>query len=206
MSASDEYLVRRLQGGDERALSALVGRHHLAMVRVARLYARQRETAEEVVQDAWIAVIEGIAGFEARASFKSWVLTIVANKARTRARRDGRTVLLDDLGEGEPGLDPDRFDAAGHWARPVGAWDEMTPERLAGDRELVAKLGEALDRLPPAQRAAVLLRDVEGLSTLQACNILGVAETNLRVLLHRARTRLRVVLEDLLAPDRPRQG
>ncbi len=171
------------------------------MLRLARVYARNPATAEEVVQDAWVAVIEGIARFEGRSSLKTWMLAIVANKARQRGVRDGLVMLLDDLpgGDGD-GVDPQRFDKRGHWREFPGPWEMLTPEILAGDRELLAQIGAALDRLPPAQRAVVLLRDVEGVDTEAACNILGISETNHRVLLHRARTRLREALAILLSP------
>jgi RNA polymerase sigma-70 factor (ECF subfamily) len=136
------------------------------------------------------------------------MFAIVANKARTRAVREGTVVLLDDLQPQGEEPDPDRFDQTGHWRNGVEAWNEMSPERLAGNRELLRHLGEAMDALPPLQRAVVMLRDVEGLDGPEACNILGVSESNLRVLLHRARTRLRGVLEGLVTPKarRPGQG
>lgn len=205
MSGSDAPIAARLRAGDEAAMRSLVEQHHRAMLGVAQRYARDRDTAREIVQDSWLAVIEGIASFEGRSSLKTWILAIVANKARSRVAQDARTVPIDELEEGS-GLDPARFDASGHWASPILPWDEITPERLAGDRELLSLLAGALDKLPRAQRAAVLLRDVEGLSTGEACNILDVSETNLRVLLHRARTRLRAVLETSLAPSSGRPG
>jgi RNA polymerase sigma-70 factor (ECF subfamily) len=204
MILPDDRLVDRVQQGDRDAVRELVVRYHAAMLAVARLYARNRATAEEIVQDSWVAVLDGIGSFERRASLKTWLLAIVANKARSRAARDGRIVLFDDLAPDPdgPGLDPDRFDAAGHWSDPPLPWDEMSPERLAGDRELVRRIGAAIEGLPPAQRAIVLLRDVEGIDARAACNILGVSESNQRVLLHRARTRLRAVLETLLTPGK----
>jgi RNA polymerase sigma-70 factor (ECF subfamily) len=170
------------------------------MLRLARVYTRNPATAEETVQDAWVAIIEGIARFEGRSSLKTWMLAIVANKARQRGGRDGLVILLDDLPWRDDGIDASRFDERGHWRDPPGAWDMLTPEILAGDRELLQQISLALDRLPPAQRAVVLLRDVEGVDTAAACNILGISETNLRVLLHRARTRLRSALSVLLSP------
>jgi RNA polymerase sigma-70 factor (ECF subfamily) len=201
MSAAptDFDLARRLRSGDERAMRVLVERYHGAMVNLAKLYARNRASAEEIVQDSWVAVIEGIGRFEGRSSLKTWLFAIVANKARSRAQRDGLIVLLDDMAPGAD-LDPARFDERGHWTQPPGQWDTLSPERLAGDREVLKHIGAALDALPPAQRAVVLLRDVEGLDPDEICNVLGVSESNLRVLLHRARTRLRAALETLLTP------
>jgi RNA polymerase sigma-70 factor (ECF subfamily) len=197
---SDADLLRRILQRDTAAFRLLVERHHAAMLRLARVYTRNPATAEETVQDAWVAIIEGIARFEGRSSLKTWMLAIVANKARQRGGRDGLVILLDDLPWRDDGIDASRFDERGHWRDPPGAWDMLTPEILAGDRELLQQISLALDRLPPAQRAVVLLRDVEGIDTAAACNILGISETNLRVLLHRARTRLRSALSVLLSP------
>jgi RNA polymerase sigma-70 factor (ECF subfamily) len=197
---SDDDLLAGIRRGEAAAFRWVVERHHAAMLRLARVYARNPATAEEVVQDAWVAVIEGIARFEGRSSLKTWMLAIVANKARQRGVRDGIVLLLDDLPGREDAVDPRRFDERGHWRDLPGAWETLTPEILAGDRELLAQIGAALDRLPPAQRAVVLLRDVEGIDAAAACNILGISETNHRVLLHRARTRLRAALAVLLSP------
>jgi RNA polymerase sigma-70 factor (ECF subfamily) len=205
---TDDDLLAGVRRGEAAAFRRVVERHHAAMLRLARVYARNPATAEEVVQDAWVAVIEGIARFEGRSSLKTWMLAIVANKARRRGVRDGFVLLLDDLAGGpEDGVDPARFDERGHWRDPPGAWETLTPEVLAGDRELLAQIAAALDRLPAAQRAVVLLRDVEGVDAASACNILGISETNHRVLLHRARTRLRAALATLLRPnERPERA
>lgn len=197
-------LVARLRGGDEAAFQQVLDAYHDNMVGLARLYVRRRETAEEVVQDTWIAVIEGIGGFEGRASLKAWIYAILVNKAKTRAMRDGRTVLFSELGPedaDEPVVDPARFRSSDHhWSDPPLAWEELTPERHAAGRELLAHMQSALEKLPEAQRAVILLRDVEGCDADEACNVLGISETNQRVLLHRGRAKLRNEMERLLAP------
>jgi RNA polymerase sigma-70 factor (ECF subfamily) len=143
-----------------------------------------------VVQDAWVAVITGIAGFSGQAPLRAWLSGIVVNKARTRAVRDGRSISFEDLGGG-PAVDPSRFGADGHWLERFGPCDWLTPERIAGDRQLLDRILALLDTLPEAQRAVILLRDVEGLEPVQICAELGIGEGNFRVLLHRARAKLR---------------
>jgi RNA polymerase sigma-70 factor (ECF subfamily) len=194
----DPELVRRVRAGDRTAFAALVRRHGGALQRFARLFVRDPSTAEEVVQDAWIAVLEGLDGFEGRASFKTWLFRILANRARTRAVREGRSVPFSALAEterDERALDPERFDASGHWRDPPVGWSDETPERLALEAETRAVMEAAVAALPPAQRAVLVLRDEDGLETEEICNLLGLTVTNQRVLLHRARTRVRQALE-----------
>lgn len=193
----DEALVDRLIAGDEAAFSELVARLHGRLLRFAATFVRERSAAEEVVQDTWIAVVEGLDGFERRASLEGWIFRIVANRARTRAVREARSVPLSsfEVDPLEAPADAGRFDGRGHWSSPPRRWDEDDPERLALRGELLAALQEAIDQLPPAQRAVIVLRDIEGLETDEICNILALSETNARVLLHRARTKLRAALE-----------
>jgi RNA polymerase sigma-70 factor (ECF subfamily) len=155
--------------------------------------------AEEVVQETWMAVLEGLDGFEGRASFKTWLYRILANRARTRAVREGRSVPFSALAEtegDEHAVDPERFDAAGMWRDPPGGWTDETPERLALEAETRGVMEAAVAALPPAQRAVLVLRDEDGLETEEICNLLGLTVTNQRVLLHRARTRVRKALEE----------
>ncbi len=205
-SFQDRELVDRLLAGDEAAFSGLLARHHAGLVRLARSYVRNPATAEEVAQETWLKVLEGLARFEGRSSLKAWIFSILANRARTRAVRDGRSLLFADMSgdgmEGEPAVDPARFNAAGYWHLPPRPWDDLTPERLAASTEIRERLAAALDELPEAQRAVVVLRDVEGCSSEEACNVLDLSETNQRVLLHRGRSRLRRLLEPLMG----RQG
>ena len=139
-------------------------------------------------------MIHRVDAYEGRAPLNAWITGIVINKARNRAQRDGKMISFDAMAEtevGGPALAPERFAPDGHWADGMPAWETVTPERLVGDRQLLQKVLAALDSLPPAQRLAVLLRDVEGLEAVELCRQLGVSDGNLRVLLHRARNRLR---------------
>lgn len=192
--------VARLRAGDATAYRSLVKQHHAALVRLARSYCRNPATAEEVVQEAWLAVVTGLDGFSGDAQLKTWIISIVVNKARTRAVRDARVRNFSDMqrsfdDDGDAGFDLDRFAQSGAWIDPPLPWQSVTPERIVEGRQLVAHVGEHLDRLPANQRAAVLLRDVQGLDASEVCSALGVTEGHLRVLLHRARTRLLAALE-----------
>ena len=194
----DAQLIERVRAGDRAAFGGLVRRHAGALLRLARVFVREEAVAEEVVQDTWVAVLEGLDGFEGRASFRTWLYRILANRARTRALREGRSVPFSALAgaqDNPPAVDPERFDAAGMWRDPPAAWTEDTPERLALAAETRAVMEGAVAALPPAQRAVLMLRDEEGLETEEICNLLDVTVTNQRVLLHRARTHVRQALE-----------
>jgi RNA polymerase sigma-70 factor (ECF subfamily) len=194
----DSELVRRIRAGDRTAFAGLVRRHGGAMLRFARLFVRESSAAEEVVQDSWMAVLEGLDGFEGRASFKTWLYRILANRARTRATKEGRSVPFSALAEtegDEQAVEPERFDASGHWRAPPAGWTDENPERLALEAETRGVMEAAVAALPPAQRAVLVLRDEDGLETEEICNLLGLTVTNQRVLLHRARTRVRQALE-----------
>lgn len=204
MPEMDEALfLARLRAGDEAAFCELLGAHHGTLLRLARTFVKESASAEEVVQDTWVAVLEGLDGFEGRSALKSWIFSILANKARTRAVRDGRMVLFSDMTSGDEGdeaaVDPARFKASGYWNEPPRPWDDYTPERLLSNAEMLGHLKLALESLPEAQCAVVVLRDMEGCSAEEICNILGVSETNQRVLLHRGRSRLRHALESVLS-------
>lgn len=202
-------LVSRLKGRDEEAFRELVRRHHGVLVRLARTFVQSMATAEEVAQETWLAVLEGLDGFEGRSSLRTWIFSILANRARTRAVRDHRTVLFSEIGEGEPGepaVDPARFRPSGSWNEPPQPWDLASPEGRVASAQLVEHVRNAIEKLPEAQRAVVLLRDVEGCGAEEACNILGLSETNQRVLLHRGRSRVRKGLEALLARPKRIRG
>jgi RNA polymerase sigma-70 factor (ECF subfamily) len=196
----DARLLELLRAGDEAAFRGLVRRYGGPLLRFAQGFLRDQAAAEEVVQDAWLALLDGLDAFEGRSSLKTWLFRVVANKARTRAVRGGRQVPFSSLEPEEgDGVDPDRFDEAGHWRDAVAPWATQDPERLALGAETGRALQVAIDALPPSQRAVLVLRDVEGLETAEVCELLGITEANARVLLHRGRTRVRAALEPLLA-------
>ena len=195
---ADAALLAELRAGNEQAFARLVDRYHGSMVRVARAYVATNEAAEDVVQDAWIGIIKGLGRFEGRSSLKTWMFRILVNKAMTRGGRDARTVPFSSIGPSDVSVDPGRFVATGRWA---GWWqreDAVTtlPDRLVLSMEARAMVDAVIATLPANQRLVILLRDVQGLSAAEACDVLGVSEANQRVLLHRARTKVRAALED----------
>jgi len=192
---SDEALLARLRAGDESAFLVLVTRYNGSLLRVARTFVPNDAVAEEVVQDTWIGVVRGVDRFEGRSSFKTWLFRILVNRARTSGVREHRHDTYDPTG---PAVSPERFDATGAWAEPVAPWESDVDDRLVAATWGPA-LRAALDGLPERQRDVVLLRDVEGLSGEDVCEVLGISEGNQRVLLHRGRSRLRAALESELA-------
>ena len=201
-SPPDAELVEALRAGDASAFESLVTELNPALLRLATAHVSSRSVAEEVVGDTWIAVIEGIDRFEGRSALRTWIFQILVNKARTRGKRDARTLPFSSLRRGdgdEPAVDADRFQGAdgaypGHWARPPVAWSSPE-ERLASDEARDVML-RAIAGLPPRQQEVLVMRDVQGLSSEEARNALGVEETNQRVLLHRARSKVRAALEE----------
>jgi len=202
-SADDLELLARLRRGDEAAFTQLVERLHGPMLRVAMIHVGNRAVAEEVAQDAWVGVLAQLDRFEGRSSLRTWVLRIVANRARTRAVRERRTLPFSSLDgaeeRGRPAVEPERFLPAGHrwaghWASPPRSWGDVPEERLLS-AETRAEVGRAVELLPPAQRAVITLRDVEGMTAAETCELLELTEGNQRVLLHRARSRVRRALE-----------
>jgi RNA polymerase sigma-70 factor, ECF subfamily len=197
----DSDLLTRLRLGDAEAFRGLVGKHQASLINVAQSFVGNRATAEEVVQDTWLAVIEGLAAFEGRSSLKNWMFAILANKARTRAVRDGRMLaagsLSGDTEDDQPVVDPARFDGSGSWVDPPASWDEMTPERVVAGRQLLSYVQEAIDALPPSQRSVIMLREVEQMTSDEVQEVLGITAANQRVLLHRARAHVRECLERL---------
>jgi len=197
-------LLARLRQGDEAAFVSLVDRHHNALLRLAMAYVSDHSVAEEVVQETWIGVMEGLDRFEGRSSLKTWIFRILTNKAKTRGVRESRHVSFSTLGTSdedadEPAVDPSWFRTTGHWAGYWTSypqpWDEDTPEKLALSREGGAFLEQAIEALPPNLRQVLVLRDVEGLDPKDVCAMLEISEANQRVLLHRARSRVRRALE-----------
>jgi RNA polymerase sigma-70 factor (ECF subfamily) len=183
----DEELVTQLQTGDEAAFAVLVRAHHASLVRLATSIVGSRAVADEVVQDTWLAVVKGVDRFEGRSSLRTWLFRILVNRARTTASRERRSDTLGDI-------DSDRFDATGVWAAPPVPWADQVDDRLLAE-QLAPLARTAIDTLPDAQRQVLLLRDVEGLAAADVAELLGLSDGNQRVLLHRARARVRSELE-----------
>jgi len=210
-TAPEDALLPALRAGDPAAFGELVDRLNGPLFRIARLYASNPAIAEEVVQEAWIGVITGLERFEGRASLRTWCSRIVINIARTRAEREHRQIPFSAFenpagSAGEPAVEPERFlpssdpQWSGHWVSYPSGWDEVPEERLlAGETRAV--VAAAIDSLSPSQREVITLRDVNGWSSDEVCNALGISATNQRVLLHRARARVRQALERHLAPE-----
>jgi len=193
-----EFLAK-LRNGDEQAYRQLIRRFHGSLIGIAASIIGSRAQAEEVVQDAWLAVFAGIDGFEGRSSLVTWVFSIVLNRARTRATREGRLVGLPALMEGTP---PDgravglsAFKPDGHWVEAPRLWDQLDPERIIGGRQLWDHVMEAIERLPAGQRTVITLRDMEGCEAEEVCALLEISPENQRVLLHRARGRVRQTID-----------
>ena len=203
MLPSDEItLVEALRRGDERSFSSLIERHHLPMLRLARVYVSSDAVAEEVVQEAWIGVLNGLDRFEGRASLKTWVMKILVNTAMTRGGREARSVPFSSLAPAdteEPAVEPERFRPpgeafAGHWNGYPADWSARPDEEVLG-RESIDVAKRAIDELPEAQRLVITMRDVAGCSAEEVCDTLDVSAGNQRVLLHRARSHVRGALE-----------
>ena len=201
----DELLLERLRSGDESAFITLLDQYQPSMVRIALIYVRDQEIAQDVVQETWVGVLKGLGDFEGRSSLKTWIFSILTNRAKSRAQREGRYVSMDtgeDLGGGsdEPTVDPARFRPAddarwpGHWITGPQPWDNV-PEASLLSQETLDIAKQAMDRLPANQKTVISLRDVEGWSSEEVCNVLSISESNQRVLLHRARAAVRRALE-----------
>jgi RNA polymerase sigma-70 factor (ECF subfamily) len=174
---------------------ALVDRYHTSLTRLARTFVPSGAVAEEVVQDTWLGVVRGVHGFEGRASLRTWLFRILVNRARTTGARERRSAPAGWGAAGpEPAVDPARFGPDGRWVEPPVPWTETVEDRLdaAGESERVRAL---IDELPEAQRQVLVLRDVEGLSAAEVCELLDISDANQRVLLHRGRSRVRAALE-----------
>jgi RNA polymerase sigma-70 factor (ECF subfamily) len=193
---SDNDLVRRLRSGDESAFAEVVDAYHSSMVRLAQTFVSSRAVAEEVTQDTWLAVLKGIGRFEGRSSLKTWIFRILSNRARSTGVREQRTTPVDV--SDEAAVDRRRFDAGGAWSDPPAHWSDEVVDRFSSG-PLVAQVRAAISDLPESQRAVVTLRDLDGLSSKEVCDVLQISEVNQRVLLHRGRSRIRARLEDELA-------
>lgn len=208
LSLEDIRLLKALREGDESAFASLLATYHSACLNLAMTYVRNRSVAEEVVQETWLGVIRGLERFEGRSSLRTWIFRIVSNIAKTRAQREGRSVPLSALAgaQGEDHdsfVDTDRFldsshgGLAGHWASPPVRWDTI-PEESMSAKETLARIRDAIETLPPSQRAVITLRDIEHWTSEEVCDLLDLSEVNQRVLLHRARSKVRAELEEYL--------
>ncbi|MGZ5290793.1 MAG: RNA polymerase sigma factor [Actinomycetota bacterium] len=210
-SEQDLQLARSLRAGDEAAFMSLVERLQPAMLRIARMYVSTQAVAEEVVQDAWLGVLKGIDAFEGRSSLRTWIFRILVNIAKTRGAREARSAPFSSVwapdAADEPAVELDRFLSdgherwPGHWAAPPASWESVPEERLLS-RETLATVAAAIEALPPNQREVIRLRDVLGWSSKEVRNALELSETNQRVLLHRARSKVRRALERYLEEER----
>jgi RNA polymerase sigma-70 factor (ECF subfamily) len=201
-SASEAALLASLRAGDEAAFEGIVARHYATMLAVAMTYVKGRATAEEVVQETWLGVIQGLDRFEGRSSLKTWILSILVHKAKSRGVREARSVPFASLGPEEPAVAPERFrdrgeSYPGHWRAFPRDWSASAASAVQ-DRETLRVVMGAIAALPLAQQTVIRMRDVEGFSPAEVCTALDVSEGNQRVLLHRARSRVRAALEDHL--------
>jgi len=192
----DVELLARLRKGDEEAFVMLVDRYQQPMLRLARSFVPSQAVAEEAVQDTWMGVVRGVEGFQGRSSFKTWLFRILVNRARSAGSREQSNVPIEVVAV----VDPVRFDAQGQWADPLDRWTEDVEDRLDAMTWLPI-LRAALDDLPPGQRQVLILRDIDGLSSEEACSVLGISPGNQRILLHRGRSRLRGILEAEMEKD-----
>jgi RNA polymerase sigma-70 factor, ECF subfamily len=192
-----------LRSGDEQAFQSLVARLHGPMLRLVMGYVRDREIAEDVVQESWLTVLKNLDQFEERSTLKTWILGIALNIARSRRRKERRVLPFSSLWRGSdreesgPTVDPSRFDATGTWREKPDSWSNVPESRLLS-QETMQRVREAVDTLPPMQREVLVLRDVAGMDSGEVCGMLGITAENQRVRLHRARTAVRKMLEEYL--------
>ena len=196
----DAELLHNLLGGDESSFTELVRRYHPTLVKVARYYVASAASAEDVAQDTWIAVLKGIEKFEGRSSFKTWLLRICVNRARTSGVKEHRSVPVDP-NESGPSVSAHRFDEGGMWSEPPVPFTDAIDNRL-DNAGLLGAVRDAIDSLGEPQQAVVTLRDVEGLSTQEVATLLGLSEANVRVILHRGRARVREIVEEVVKGSR----
>jgi RNA polymerase sigma-70 factor (ECF subfamily) len=207
MVLPDAEVVAALKRGDDAVFAELVDAYSPGLMRMAQMFVRDRAVAEEVVQETWLAVLRGIDRFEGRSSLKTWIFRILMNTAKTRARREGRSIPFSAVAhDDEPSVDPDRF--LGPDGRFPGGWmlgpsDWRTPEDELLQGETRDAILEAIDRLPDTQRAVITMRDVEGFPPEEVTAALGISDGNQRVLLHRARSKVRAAIEAHLGAIEP---
>ncbi len=203
---AEQQLIAGLREGEERAFEELVNKHHGALIRMAMGYVADREAAEEVVQDTWMAVIDGLDRFEGRSSLRTWIFGIMIHKAKDRGVREKRHRTFSSFesaaDDSDEAVDPSRFHQSGEWAGswvfPPQPWDDQTPETLLASQQAVNAMQRAIDGLPSTLKDVLILRDVEGVEAKDVCDMLKITETNLYVRLHRARERVRQAVETYL--------
>ena len=209
----DVNLIERLRSGDESAFLTLIDRYHNPMIRLAQSYVRCAGIAEEVVQEAWMGVLHGIDRFEGRSGLKTWLFTILVNRAKTRGEKEGRSICFSDCFGGDSemsqskqafSVSPERFRLASdcwpdQWVSNPNRW-EIRPEDHALQQELQAKILREIEKLPQTQKLVITMRDIEGWTSEEVCGILEISQSNQRVLLHRARSRVRDALEIYFDP------
>jgi RNA polymerase sigma-70 factor (ECF subfamily) len=202
----ERALIAALRRGEDAAFAELIARYGASLLRLARTFVRDRAVAEEVVQETWLAILNGIDRFEGRSSLKTWIFQILSNRAKTRAVRERRSAPFSALvgdGEDDGAVDADRFRPeghrwAGHWAAAPGDWSTLPEEHLLGS-ETLAEVHAAIETLPPRQAQVLVLRDVEGWEPEEVCAALNISDGNQRILLHRARSKVRAALERYLS-------
>lgn len=194
--ANDSALIQRLLAGEEKAYRQLVAAYHGGMLAFARSFVGEA-IADEVVQESWLSMIKALPKFEQRSSLKTWLYTIVGNCARSRLRKENRTIsFADPVQELTPVVDSERFAVNHHWSHGPVPWENDTPEALLASEQLKQHLDQAIAALPLAQQSILVLRDQQGLAMEEICKILEISESNARVLLHRARARLWTCIEE----------
>lgn len=204
----ETLLIEQLIAGDERAFRQVIAQYHSLMLSIARAIIGD-SFADDVVQEAWVAVYKNIAGFERRSALKTWLLTIVSNQAKSRLRKEARQVSLEQLDGDTPGsyldsggyldsgsyLDSNNFSSNGHWKQSTPCWNNESPEALLEEKQLQQCIAKTLSLLPATQKAAFILRDIEQQSFEDICSLLNISAANVRVLVHRARLRLMQVID-----------
>jgi RNA polymerase sigma-70 factor, ECF subfamily len=199
---TEQSLLRRLQRGEPVAFEQLVNQHHGSLIHMAACYVSDRAVAEEVVQDTWIAVIEGLAQFEGRASLRTWIFGILINKAKDRGIREKRCVCFSSLpGNDDDGTDTLEAARSRGTAEPACAWglgastrDAQSPEKLLASRQMLGAILDAIDTLPAVLKEVVVMRDIEDMAAHEICTVLRITSNNLHVRLHRARELMRIAL------------
>ena len=189
-ASSEQELLTLLRAGDEAAFTELVERYHRQLIRLASAFVSRTEMAEDVAQETWLAMLKGLDQFEARSSLRTWLFQICVNRARSIGEREHRTVPVEHI---EPVVDAEQFSPSGAWTSPPTPWPQTN---LADDAAVVESIRQAITALPTMQRLVVTMRDVDGLSSGQVCQVLSISEANQRVLLHRGRAHVRLGINE----------